>query len=149
MNEPASTPGTFHENDVLCGKGNFVNMHPGNRQFRSLVDGMKNEYVAAPKKQKPLFAKMVLSEIRAMDPPGRFLTKNKSTGLWEHIEEKKARIKARQALREGAPAIEKMMKDGKIEVTTVCCMLLLTVLDHEYRTTVYVEPETGRMDCKR
>jgi len=90
MNEPALTPGTFHENDVLCGKGNFVNMHPGNRNFRILVEEMKNEYVAAPKKQKPLFAKMVLSEIASMNPPGRFLRKNKTAGVWENIEEKKS-----------------------------------------------------------
>ncbi len=110
----------IHANDVLCGKGNLINSHEGNKHFRYVVNLMKHEYVAAPKRRKKIFAKMVLMEIRSMEPPGRFLRKNKETQLWEEIEEKVAENKARQALREGAPAIERMLECGLITVTTVC-----------------------------
>jgi hypothetical protein len=96
-----------HDHDVLSGRGNFVNYHAGNEHFRVLVRNYKVAYVACPKPQKGKFSKMIYDEIRSLDPPGRFLKQDDNTKLWYDIGEKKALDKTRQALREGAPDIQK------------------------------------------
>jgi hypothetical protein len=98
---------TPHEHDVLSGRGNFVNYHAGNEHFRALVRKHKVAYVACPKPQKGKFSRMIVDEIKARNPPGRFLKQDPNTKLWHDIGEKKALDKTRQALREGAPEISK------------------------------------------
>lgn len=100
-----------HEHDVLSGRGNFVNYHAGNEHFRALVRKHKVAYVACPKAQKGTFSKLIVDEIKALDPPGRFLKQDPKTKLWSDIGEKKALDKTRQALREGAPEIMKELND--------------------------------------
>ena len=102
--EPIPHP---HEHDVLSGRGNFVNYHPGNEHFRGLVRKYKVDYVKCPKPQKGKFSKVIYDEVRARNPPGRFLKQDPATKLWYDIGEKKALDKTRQALREGAPEIMK------------------------------------------
>jgi hypothetical protein len=102
---------TPHEHDVLSGRGNFVNYHAGNEHFRALVRKHKVAYVACPKAQKGKFSKLIVDEIKALDPPGRFLKQDPVTKLWTDIGEKKALDKTRQALREGAPEIMKELND--------------------------------------
>ncbi|KAL7536254.1 hypothetical protein ACHAXR_007016, partial [Thalassiosira sp. AJA248-18] len=96
-----------HAHDVLSGRGNFVNHHSGNENFRTLVKHHKKAYVACPKAQKAIYSKIIYDEIRAMNPPGRFLKQEPKTKLWNAIGEKKALDKTRQALREGAPELLK------------------------------------------
>lgn len=96
-----------HDHDVLSGRGNFVNYHAGNEHFRALVRKHKVAYVACPKPQKGKFSKLIYEEIRSRNPPGRFLKQDLKTKLWYDIGEKKALDKTRQALREGAPEIQK------------------------------------------
>lgn len=98
-----------HDHDVLSGRGNFVNYHAGNEHFRGLVRKYKVDYVQCPKPQKGKFSKMIVDEIKARNPPGRFLKQDASTKLWYDIGEKKALDKTRQALREGAPDLMKEM----------------------------------------
>lgn len=105
-----------HPHDVLAGRGNSINSHPGNQYFRSLVRHLKNEYVITPKPEKPVFAKLILKHIKALQPPGRFLKKNGDK--WEAIDEKKAVDKTRQALREDAEKILDMINKGTRRVTT-------------------------------
>eukprot|EP00531_Pseudo-nitzschia_arenysensis_P001108 CAMPEP_0116123108 /NCGR_PEP_ID=MMETSP0329-20121206/4570_1 /TAXON_ID=697910 /ORGANISM="Pseudo-nitzschia arenysensis, Strain B593" /LENGTH=900 /DNA_ID=CAMNT_0003616997 /DNA_START=154 /DNA_END=2856 /DNA_ORIENTATION=- len=95
---------TPHDHDVLSGRGNSVNHHPGNEYFRSLVRHHKLAYVRCPKPQKEQFSKLIVSTVRDREPPGRFLKQNTSTKLWYNIGTQKALDKTRQALREGAPA---------------------------------------------
>jgi hypothetical protein len=103
LGEPIDQP---HPHDVLSGRGNFVNHHPGNEYFRKLVKTHKVMYVKAPKSQKPEFSKMIYDAIRNQDPPGRFLKQDETTKLWYEISDRKAVDKTRQALREGAPEIK-------------------------------------------
>lgn len=98
---------TPHEHDVLSGRGNFVNYHAGNEYFRALVQKHKLAYVACPKPQKGKFSQLIVDEIKSRDPPGRFLKQDADSKLWYDIGEKKALDKTRQALREGAPEIQK------------------------------------------
>lgn len=108
--EPIEIPG---ENDVLCGRGGSINSHKGNEQFRDLVEKRKRVYLTARfKREKRLIASSIVAEIRAMDPPGRFLARkgNKDTGFWYDIGDEKARDKTSQALRENAPTIRAVIE---------------------------------------
>ena len=93
-------------NDVLCGRGGSINSHPGNGRFRQLVEKRKRVYLTARfKREKRLIASSIVSEIRELNPPGRFLQQDKASGLWKDIGDEKARDKTSQALRENAPKI--------------------------------------------
>ena len=109
MTEESSEIETPHEHDVLSGRGNYVNYHAGNEYFRALVRKYKVDYVKCPKPQKGKWSKIIYDEIKARDPPGRFLKQDSTTKLWVDIGEKKALDKTRQALREGAPELAKEM----------------------------------------
>mmetsp|Transcript_22530 Transcript_22530/g.49104 ORF Transcript_22530/g.49104 Transcript_22530/m.49104 type:complete len:360 (+) Transcript_22530:331-1410(+) len=103
QNETVKEP---HPNDVLCGRGGSINSHAGNERFRTLVEKRKRVYLTARfKREKRLIACSIVSEIRALKPPGRFLQLDKKSGLWKDIGDEKARDKTSQALRENAPTI--------------------------------------------
>ncbi len=102
-----------HSNDVLCGRGKIINAHPGNVHFRSIVNGLKFEYVMSRKSDKKVFANVIVETIRILKPPGRFLKQDKESGQWYDIGEKSTLAKTRQALREGAPVIEKWVEKKK------------------------------------
>lgn len=96
-----------HENDILNGRGNGVNSHPGNVQFRTFVAAFKRRYVGGGIAVKREVTKHVLSLIRSLDPPGRFLKQNPLTDAWEELDEETSFKKTSQALREKAPALRK------------------------------------------
>jgi hypothetical protein len=94
------------ENDVMLGRGAGTNYHPGNRNYRDMVEKRKVKYnVHCHRIEKPLIAYEVIKEVRGQDPPGRFLKRNKETGLWDDIGDIQARKKVIQALREDGPSI--------------------------------------------
>lgn len=103
----------INNNDVLCGRGGATNSHVGNREFRKLVKKFKDKYLSAKKKDKPAVAAEVVEVIRKLDPPGRFLKKDKDSGYWIDIGDARAKEKTSQALREGAPLIRKQMSESK------------------------------------
>jgi hypothetical protein len=109
-----------HDHDVLSGRGNFVNYHAGNEHFRGLVRKHKVAYVACPKPQKGKFSKMIVDEIRSLNPLGRFLKQDPKTKLWYDIGEKKSLDKTRQALREGAPVLMKEITGDEEEEDSSC-----------------------------
>jgi hypothetical protein len=80
---------------------------------RASALGVDSHFIIFPAKaEKPMYSVLIYDEIRAMDPPGRFLKQDPSTKLWSDIGKKKALDKTRQALREGAPEILKEMGVG-------------------------------------
>jgi len=98
-----------HEHDILCGRGNFANYHNGNSHFRELVKSYKIDYVSCAKPQKKEFSQLIYNKIRNHDPPGRFLKYEPTLNIWTDIGEKRALEKIKQALREGAPDIMKVL----------------------------------------
>lgn len=96
----------LNPNDVLCGRGGRINSHPGNVQFREMVQLRKKDYLAKTTKklQKAHIADEVVKRIRGMTPSGRFL-KEDSDGAWYDIGDKKAIKKVGQALREDASEV--------------------------------------------
>jgi len=101
-----------HEHDVLMGRGNFVNYHPGNQYFRSLVKKHFLQYISTCKTDKPKYAELIIDEVGMRIPPGRFLAQDSATEMWFCISHKKAIDKTRQALREGAPEAKSWTKFG-------------------------------------
>lgn len=99
---------------MLCGRGGRINSHPGNIQFRDMVQDRKKAYLAPSTKklEKAHIAAKIVSDIRSMEPNGRFLKEDRDTGLWFDIGDAKAIKKAGQALREDAPDIRNEFDDG-------------------------------------
>lgn len=93
INEPA-------RNDVISGRGGRTNLHEGNIRFRNFINQLRPKYKAARKTSKPFISLRVVNYIRSLDPPGRFLTQDKKSGLWIEIGDKKAREKVSQAMRD-------------------------------------------------
>lgn len=106
--------------DVLCGRGNRINGYKGNRLFQQVVKRTRIEYIAVAKRDKRVFATHLVRAINALDPPGKFLKTEEVNGKFKYVEmdEKAAVVKSRQALREGAPEIEKNIKEGIIKPRT-------------------------------
>lgn len=52
-----------------------------------------------------MIASSIVSEIRGLNPPGKFLARDTKSGFWKDIGDEKARDKTSQALRENAPSI--------------------------------------------
>ena len=100
-----------HDNDVMYGRGGGTNHHPGNKQYRKMVEDRKLEYVNCKRLDKPLVALEIIREWRGQLPPGRFLKLDEKTGLWNDVGDKKAREKTSQALREKAPMIRRQQDD--------------------------------------
>mmetsp|Transcript_21061 Transcript_21061/g.27141 ORF Transcript_21061/g.27141 Transcript_21061/m.27141 type:complete len:311 (-) Transcript_21061:233-1165(-) len=92
------------KHDVLFGRGGGVNRHAGNVNFRKLVGQYEFDYRTTSRKhEKTEISAMIVSIVRSMDPPGRFL-KN-SGGIWRDVGDEKARNKTSQALRERGPSV--------------------------------------------
>jgi hypothetical protein len=85
-----------------------TNHHPGNKRYRKMVEERKHRYVNSKRLEKPLIAFEIIRIWRAQDPPGRFLKKDKSSGLWNDVGDAQARKKTSQALREQAPLIREL-----------------------------------------
>ncbi len=94
--------------DVLFGRGQKINKHPGNQRFRELVNQMKPIYFAqgSSKKKKHALSQQVMETVFAYG--GRFLevenassSINESTDLvFIEVDKKRARKKCSQRLRE-------------------------------------------------
>ncbi len=92
--------------DVISGRGTGPNDHPGNMNFRIVIERRKAEYLALkPRdiKRKNFIAKQIIGEV--LSKGGRFLRKVKddeSTGasMYEFVEENVAMEKVKQALRQ-------------------------------------------------
>ncbi|KAL3760363.1 hypothetical protein ACHAWU_000338 [Discostella pseudostelligera] len=74
-------------NDVLFGRGTAINAHPGNRQFRSLVNLHKDDFLKAQcnrdKNERQSIALLIFTAIQSMQPPGRFLVEVQSDNATE------------------------------------------------------------------
>lgn len=78
----------------------------GHKRYLKIVQDHQLEYIKAKKCDKASIAWKIIHMLRAEDPPVRFLQKDRSTGLWNDVGDKKAREKTSQALREHQPFIK-------------------------------------------
>ena len=95
----------------MTGRGAFVNGHIGNKRLRELALERKNAFDGGNFTEKQALAAEIVSHIKALDPPGRFLkridvsrnTKGLLKGLsgeWEELSDDKAIHKATQVMRD-------------------------------------------------
>jgi hypothetical protein len=94
----------FTPQDVLFGRGGLTNTHPGNRRFRDIILLHRPDYVRAIKIEKPNVARRIVRAIRCGSPPGRFLKKDPTNGMWYDVGDRHAAEKTSQALREKTQA---------------------------------------------
>jgi hypothetical protein len=112
---PASEQGisTFAEHDVLSGRGGGTNVHPGNRNFRDLINMHRRVYLKAKKNDKPAISRAIVRAVRCAG--GRFLKKDEKANLWLEIGDTQAREKTSQALRQRAPEMRRLMFETERE----------------------------------
>ena len=85
-------------NDVLFGQGGQSNNNHGNVQYRAIVDRIRPIYNTASMADKTTIAQGVVEEIASKG--GRFLIKDKNSHQWYLADNRTARMKVSQALRE-------------------------------------------------
>ncbi|KAL3780390.1 hypothetical protein ACHAW5_006464 [Stephanodiscus triporus] len=85
------------EDDVLFGRGGYVNTHPGNIHFREKALELRPWYEASTKEEKYNISKVLIESVKGQGH--RFLEKA-SDGLWHEVSGNGVRKKASQALRE-------------------------------------------------
>jgi hypothetical protein len=72
----------FSAQDVLFGRGPFINAHPGNEHLRSLVESQLQNWIdARKKKEKRAIAANICVKIQNLQPPGRFLEEVKGSQI--------------------------------------------------------------------
>lgn len=84
---------------MLLGRGGLTNRHQGNIRYRDIISIHRQDYVRAPKTEKPDVARRIVAAIRSGTCPGRFLRKDED-GKWRAVSDQEAAWKASQALRE-------------------------------------------------
>ncbi|KAL9178301.1 hypothetical protein ACHAXT_001729 [Thalassiosira profunda] len=96
--------------DVLNGRGQGVQRHPGNVTYRMLVSELRPLYAKCPDSDKRKISKSIVAAIRACG--GGFLKQDERTEIFHDIGDsgdKGAWDKTSQALREGLPEIRKQI----------------------------------------
>eukprot|EP00984_Skeletonema_dohrnii_P017176 scaffold7767_cov86-Skeletonema_dohrnii-CCMP3373.AAC.1 len=79
-------------------RGAWFNQHPGNENFRKMIDEKKAVYMAGTKKQKMNMSNVIVEAIYSMKPPGRFLKKCPDTGQWNELSTRDAADRVAQAM---------------------------------------------------
>jgi hypothetical protein len=89
-----------NENDILLGRGGKNNKHRGNEQLREMARKKVTKYCTCTKKEKSSMKIELARRIQEMNPPGRFLRKDKVAGKWIEVNDLTAFEKTSQALRD-------------------------------------------------
>jgi len=84
--------------DVIKGRGNGANLHPGNVSFRQLVNSHKDAYYVSSNDEKKKIILRIIQLVQGSDPPGRFLCEEQ--GIWKLMDHHFVLRKVGQALRE-------------------------------------------------
>lgn len=105
----------YMDNDVLCGRGGGTNAHPGNREFRDMINLHRRKYLKARKNDKPAISRSIVQSIREKN--GRFLKKDEKTGLYYEIGDDNAREKTSQALRQRASQFRQVLIHSENEIS--------------------------------
>ena len=87
----------LRKNDILLGRGS--SKHFGNIMLRHLVTQNLTAYYNEPCKQALLISEM-MGVIKSLNPPGRFMSQNKNTGVWEEVGDITSQKKLAQAFRD-------------------------------------------------
>ncbi|KAL3807244.1 hypothetical protein ACHAXA_007977, partial [Cyclostephanos tholiformis] len=100
--------------DVLNGRGQGVQRHPGNTKYRTLVFVNKGLYAKCTRNDKLKISKGIVAAVRKVG--GRFLELDERSGIYIDIGDKKATEKTSQALREGQTKIRLKLYNDEHEM---------------------------------
>jgi hypothetical protein len=92
-------------NDVLLGRGGNNNKYSGNEQLRIFARSDARQYSRSGKLHKSKLSRTLVTRVRQLDPPGRFLKQNQNTKEWVDVGDITAREKTSQVLRDAASAL--------------------------------------------
>ena len=95
-------PPPLRHSSVVIGRGGLSNNHSGNQTFLKLTKSLKPEYARLPKEEKTDVSRRLLKMVQ--DRGGKFLAKDAASGLFYEVDDKVARRKCSQALREESKA---------------------------------------------
>ena len=98
---------TLDKNDVKSGAGNHS--HPGNKYYTQLIDVNKKAFVLANSRRRTSIVNQIYTQIRQLDPPGRFLKKG-ADGRWCVQDKDTALKKVRTALCENSSLMKENLK---------------------------------------
>jgi hypothetical protein len=107
--ESASANNISHPgpNDVMLGRGGESNAHIGNKKYRYIIENLKLKYSHASRGEKSAISRAIVALWRNLDPPGRFLLKQKGrendtngqiVPSWYDVDDDIARTKTSQAI---------------------------------------------------
>eukprot|EP00584_Thalassiosira_punctigera_P005426 CAMPEP_0172544260 /NCGR_PEP_ID=MMETSP1067-20121228/14452_1 /TAXON_ID=265564 ORGANISM="Thalassiosira punctigera, Strain Tpunct2005C2" /NCGR_SAMPLE_ID=MMETSP1067 /ASSEMBLY_ACC=CAM_ASM_000444 /LENGTH=1062 /DNA_ID=CAMNT_0013330789 /DNA_START=95 /DNA_END=3283 /DNA_ORIENTATION=+ len=110
---------TVNDGDIICGRSGLAMKHPGNINYRKLVNLSKEVYATCHRTEKVGISKSIVARIRENN--GRFVERedgrtsssldekdeNGNPIMWRAISDQKAIEKTSQALREGQPELLK------------------------------------------
>lgn len=90
-------PQCLNKNDILLGRGSWK--HLGNIMLRHLVNQNLEKYYNEPS-EKAILISEIMATLKNLNPPGRFMSQNKKTGVWEEAQDIKSQLKVAQAFRD-------------------------------------------------
>mmetsp|Transcript_17573 Transcript_17573/g.29807 ORF Transcript_17573/g.29807 Transcript_17573/m.29807 type:complete len:234 (-) Transcript_17573:128-829(-) len=100
--------------DVICGRGKLCAEHPGNREFRRIVESHLDSYAKADSKlEKSLLVSAIVNMVRGRSQNGGFLKRNSKSGAYEIVSDRIAREKVGQMLRDALHTQYKSSTEAK------------------------------------
>jgi hypothetical protein len=90
---------------VLLGRGGNNNKYPGNEQLRIFARNSARQYSSSGKLYISELSRTLVTRVRQLDPPGRFLKQNQNTKVWVDVGDITAREKTSQELRDAVRAL--------------------------------------------
>ena len=110
----------LNDNDIILGRsGKQINIQPGNKAYRKVVNSNKLAYATCERHEKIRISKSIVGAMREIG--GRFLEQidyGNNTVAYRDIGDKKAVQKTSQALREGQSKLLKKLQQKNGEVST-------------------------------
>ena len=97
FDESMGIPETYSNMSVVLF---YRSSHPGNRRFRDIIALHRPDYIRAVKMDKPAVARKIVKAIRQGNPPGRFMKKSETDGMYYDVGDRNASEKTSQGLRE-------------------------------------------------
>lgn len=125
-----------NENDILLGRGGNNNKHVGNAQLRRLVQMHCGAYKKSNKKAKSAIAWELVKYIQNLSPPGRFLRKDPETNEWEIVDDKIAKEKMNQSLRDAVSGKDAFSAKSKMNVKNLA-------VQHSTGTNTFTNPSSA------
>ena len=116
---------TLNDNDIILGRsGKQINIQPGNKAYRKVVNSNKLAYATCERHEKVRISKSIVGAMREIG--GRFLEQieyGNNTIAYRDIGDKKAVQKTSQALREGQSKLLKKLQKNNGGVSTQSSMV--------------------------